>query len=544
MTTMRRKEPDLAVPARPRLAEDVRVHPPSAAGTPWIVERPGAYLRVGADLAKLAGALDGARDHEELRAYLGPQWTGESLAYALGRLKQAELLHDGLHRKPGVRWLKFVPPLTVQITLLRPARLLAACAPLFAALARRGWGVVAAMLALGGLAGLALMSGTLADTLSRPLPLPVYASVAGATYAVIMLHELAHGAVLTYYGGRPNRMGFMLLYLLPAFFCDVSDGWRLAEGRQRVRVALAGAATQFVTAGSASLAALFTPDSDLRTGLVLFSALNYTSGLLNLLPFIKLDGYLALMSHLDISDLRKRAMIDARRYTAKLLFGGRYERELPQVRWAVPYGLACQLFPIYLVGWMALSLWGDLLRSFGVVGTVALLVIVAVLLGRLCHGLLLRMREARQVGAPAWRAALVTVAVAGAAAALLTLVQVPYSVTGGYRYQSGRAELVLNADAGPDVLRSGATVQLLSNGVVFKERIGTARIAGTQARQTSVPVSVMLPVRTDLELPGTVDSYPLEVTVAPSESQGAARIEAGHRPLGVWLYLTYVSAAW
>ncbi|MFB9627927.1 daptide biosynthesis intramembrane metalloprotease [Nonomuraea helvata] len=542
--TVLRREPDLAVPARPRLAEGVQVHAPSAEGALWIIERPGSYMRVGADLAKLAGALDGVRDHGQLLSYLGAQWTGESLAYALGQLKRAELLDDGLRKKRRIRWVTYVPPLTVQVTLLRPHRLLTACAPLLAALARRGWGVVAAMLALGGLAGLVLMSGTLIDTLSGPLAMPVYAGVAVATYAVIVLHEFAHAAVLTYYGGRPNRMGFMLLYLLPAFFCDVSDGWRLAERGQRVRVALAGAATQFVAAGSASLAALFTPGSDLRTGLLVFSALNYGSGLLNLLPFIKLDGYLALMSHLDIPDLRKRAMIDARRHTAGLLFGGRYERELPQLRWAVPYGLACQLFPIYLVGGLALSLWGDLLLSFGVVGTVALLVVVGLLIGRLCHGYLVRLREARQAGAPAWRAVLVTLAVVGGAAALLALVQVPYSVAGGYRYHAGRADLVLTTDPGPDVLKTGATVQLLRNGVVFKERVGTATIAGTHAREISVPVSVLLPVRTDLELPGTVSGYPLEMTTAPPDSQGVARIEAGRRPLGVWLYRTYVSAAW
>lgn len=28
---------------------------------------------------------------------------------------------------------------------------------------------------------------------------------------------------------RPSRMGVMLFYLLPAFFCDVSDGWRLPD---------------------------------------------------------------------------------------------------------------------------------------------------------------------------------------------------------------------------------------------------------------------------------------------------------------------------
>ncbi|MEV0623734.1 daptide biosynthesis intramembrane metalloprotease [Nonomuraea sp. NPDC050404] len=535
-----REELDTAVPARPRLADDVQVHEPTDEGAPWIIQRgPGRYLRVGADMARLGRALDGDRDHAELMADLGPKWTPQALGFALGELQRMQLLDDGSRgRSARAPWVKYVPPLTLQITLLRPARLLAWLAPLLSALANRAWAVVAAVTALAGLVSLALNGDALALALGSPLPLSVYAWVAAGSYLTMVVHELSHGAVLSHYGGRPSRMGVMLLYLLPAFFCDVSDGWRLGHKERRVRVALAGVATQFVVAGAAGVAALPTG----AQGLLIFSVVTYTSGLLNLLPFVKLDGYLALMSHLDISDLRKRAMIDARRFFTRLLFGGTYPVELPGLRWAVPYGLACLVFPVYLVGVLALSLWGELLRGLGVIGTLAISVIVLLLLGRVSVGFLLRVQEARTAGASPWRIGAVIAVLAGGLTALLMTVQVPYVVSGGYHYRQGQLELVV--PGGDAAIRPGAQVRLLRNGVVLREQVGSAVVASGTPSDTTAPVSVLLPIRTEGDLPMTVSAYPLTVRETPVERGGAARVEAGARPLGEWLVATYLPGTW
>lgn len=85
--------------------------------------------------------------------------------------------------------------------------------------------------------------------------------------------------------------------------------------------------------------------SPLHDGMLIFGVSTYLTGVLNFVPLVKLDGYLALMSHLDIPHLRDRSMTDARRFLARILFGGRYSRELPQLTWAVPFGFACMLFP-------------------------------------------------------------------------------------------------------------------------------------------------------------------------------------------------------
>ena len=43
------------------------------------------------------------------------------------------------------------------------------------------------------------------------------------------IHESAHGLTCKHYGGEVHSMGFMLLYLMPAFFCDITEAWVTAD---------------------------------------------------------------------------------------------------------------------------------------------------------------------------------------------------------------------------------------------------------------------------------------------------------------------------
>jgi putative peptide zinc metalloprotease protein len=327
--TKRRQEekPPAPLPERPRLAPDARVHEPIEDGAPWLVQS-GAqrYLRVAAGMASLLRLADGTRDAEDMAKELG--WSVELVGEGLLRAQRTGLLEDAADKPRRERRITFVPPLTVQFTVVRPERMLNVFRPLTARLAHRGWAIVAATLAGAGLLALVAQAQTTIAALSEPISLPALLALLVVTYCGTMLHELSHGLVLSHYGGRPSRMGFMLFYLTPAFFCDVSDGWRLPRNRQRVRVALAGIATQTVIAGLAGVGSVVVAvaggNPAVRDFLLLLTVTNYVSGLFNTIPFVKLDGYLALMSHLDISHLRDRSITDARRLVARLLFGGRY----------------------------------------------------------------------------------------------------------------------------------------------------------------------------------------------------------------------------
>ncbi|MFJ1708370.1 daptide biosynthesis intramembrane metalloprotease [Kitasatospora sp. NPDC088346] len=530
--------------SRPRLADDVVVHPPISADAPWIIRRGEQYLRVGADLAKLAGAADGTRGHRELAALLGPRWSAAAVDTAVRRLVVAKVFHGGADTGRGAPRraprLKVVPPLTVQLTVVHPRRLLSGVLPAMALLGLKRWGAVGALLAAGGLAALAALGPELAGVLGRPLPPSVYAGVLGAMLLASALHELAHAAVLAYYGGRPSRMGVMLFYLSPAFFCDVSDGWRLSRNEQRVRVALAGIATQWVIAGSAALAALAPPPGRWQDGLLLFAAAGYFAGTLNLLPVVRLDGYLALMSHLDVPHLRDLAMADARHRIARLLYGGRYRPELPRLRWAVPFGLACMAAPLFIVV-PALGNFTALLQRTGTPGAVLMVCAAGYLTWLLLRGAVRTAAEARTAGAPRWRIALSATALTAAAVCALLFVRVPCTVAGGYTVRDGgRVELLLPSSVDPSAVHPGTAVQLYRAGLVGRTTTGEAVIGSGRATATTAPLSAFVPMTgTSLTLPAA--GYPLTTTRPPAERTGNARLTLGRRPLARWLYDTYLA---
>ena len=334
--------------AHPRLAECVALHPPQGEAGSWIIQRgESRYFRVTPDVARLAAEFDGERDHQQLALALGAPWRTADVGTVVTKLAGTGMLDDGsgFSRKRTPR-IRLAPPLTVQLSLLHPGKTLAVLKPLVGR-AMSGAGLVTlAALAVAGLLSLVLQLGALRLALTSPQPFLTYVLIFAGILLTTGIHEVAHGAVLTYYGGRPSRLGVMLFYLSPAFFCDVSDGWRLGVKADRVRVALAGIAVQIVVASMAAVLALSLPGSAVKAGLLLFAAATYLAAAFNLVPFIKLDGYIALMSHLDVSHLRQRAMVDGRRALARALFGGRYRRELPDLPWSSWYGLACMGFPI------------------------------------------------------------------------------------------------------------------------------------------------------------------------------------------------------
>ena len=55
-----------------------------------------------------------------------------------------------------------------------------------------------------------------------------------------MLHEIGHGMTLKNYGGEVHKVGFLLFYMTPAFYCDVSDSYLLQSRKERLWVTFAG----------------------------------------------------------------------------------------------------------------------------------------------------------------------------------------------------------------------------------------------------------------------------------------------------------------
>jgi len=504
-------------PHSPRLAAGVSLVEPLEPDAPWIIQDgPDRYFRVSPDFARLAGALDGITPLDELAARLGDPWTSEHVRQTWDQLVAKDLVGDRAARPSTTSVFKYVPPLTFQLTVLDPAKVLTPFTRIIRAFTGRRGFTVQILFALAGILSLALRPSAVWAAATTPLSLASYGAVAVSFVVATAIHEFGHGAVLVSHGGRPSRMGVMLFYLAPAFFCDVSDGWRLPDRRQRVQIACSGITTQAVVGAVAAFVSLLPAAAAIRHELILFAAGTYLGGILNLVPFVKFDGYLALMSHLDAPNLRERAMSDARQFGAWLLFGARQDPQLPQYRWAVVYGFACIGFPFVIV-LQAVSLWSRALSQIGIVGLAGMLVGIVGCVLVVARGWRRMVTSALRSGASRLRIILVSGAAAAAVGTAAVLIQVPGTVQGGYfTAADGSVRFILPSGADPE-LRAGDQVELFRSGVLGRQHVADGWIADPTVSEQTGPISAVAPVVTSM-----TTTYPNTVRLAAQEPPTAA----------------------
>lgn len=266
-------------------------------GTPVAVTADGRSFTLGMDLADLCRELAaGPATVDELVCRLaGRGWDDAAVRQGI-----VALVSRGLGQRvgrapvrPKRRWsaltLGFFDPEPVCRRLGWWARAL-----------RGGWGLG---LSLVGVAGQITLLVLLPASADGPYGAGLVALALLAV--VIVLHELAHGVVLAAAGGHPRRMGLMVVYFLPALFCDVSDAIRLPRQAQ-VETALAGLAAQCQV--GLLLAPVAWLGGPAPWGVSVFLSLNLVTATANLLPFLPLDGYIAVAAFLGRPDLRSRAV--------------------------------------------------------------------------------------------------------------------------------------------------------------------------------------------------------------------------------------------
>jgi putative peptide zinc metalloprotease protein len=123
------------------------------------------------------------------------------------------------------------------------------------------------------------------------------------------IHEFAHAYATKVYGGECHDIGFALFYFTPAFYCDTSDTFMFKNRLQRLWVTIAGIYAEVAIACIATIIWVASyPDTILHEAAyktMLFTGLSAV--LFNINPLIKVDGYYALSSLLQIPDLRETA---------------------------------------------------------------------------------------------------------------------------------------------------------------------------------------------------------------------------------------------
>ncbi len=213
--------------------------------------------------------------------------------------------------------------------------------------------------------------GSLLHLYSIPLVIVV-------AFAVLTIHEFSHGVTLKHYGGKVEEMGFLLLYFVPAFYCNVSDAWMLKK-RERVWVTLSGGFIQLFLWALATIAwRLLAPETFLNQVCLVTIAFSGVQTIFNFNPLIRLDGYYLLSDYLEIPNLRAKAFGYLKQRIIRWLLGASpesYGKNLSgrekKIFWR--YGSASFLFTAGLVwimfsrlgGWLIqeYQMWGVLLTS-------------------------------------------------------------------------------------------------------------------------------------------------------------------------------------
>lgn len=204
----------------------------------------------------------------------------------------------------------------------------------------------------------------------------------GLIAAATLFHELAHGLTCKHFGGEVREIGFLLLFFIPCFYCNVSDAWMLRERRQRLWISFAGTHFDLVLWAASILAWRATvPDTAVHYGAWLLSTICGARCFFNLNPLIKLDGYYLLSDWTRRPNLAQRARKRWVKTLQWLLWGARRPSREPGSAFLLWYGLASWLFLGLMMTSLALgAAWmlerGDLAAYAGAAGALFMTVMI------------------------------------------------------------------------------------------------------------------------------------------------------------------------
>jgi putative peptide zinc metalloprotease protein len=172
-------------------------------------------------------------------------------------------------------------------------------------------------------------------------------------------HESAHGLTCKHFGGGVHRMGFMLIYLSPAFFVDVTEVYVYGGKWQRIATVIAGIWVELMFCSVASIiwwgTPIGSPIHDFAYKVMLITGVAVV--LMNLNPLIKLDGYYLLGELVGDSTLKESSTEYLSSWVKRNLFGMPVEVPYlrPRRRWllagyAIISGLYSYLILFVVVG--------------------------------------------------------------------------------------------------------------------------------------------------------------------------------------------------
>jgi putative peptide zinc metalloprotease protein len=307
---------------QPRLRPEITLGPAMRSGTTVVHHvkdaRTGWYYRVGPREHFLMSRMDGARTVAEIGAEYADRFDRrladqhwQQLFALLGRRQMLAGAADeaALDRLAGAyrdSQAAARSGLRRRWPLFAPDRL---CAVLAAGLrwCYRPWAVLPALLAVVLMEAYVLthLEPLGADMRAGPglgwtLPL---ASV--LVWLTVCVHELAHGVTCRHFGGTVAEIGLMWRFLMLAPYCKVDDIVLFPRRRQRVYTAFAGMFGSLLALLPFLVVWAATPAGGVHAVCAGALVVGSLTTLVNLVPFLQLDGYAMLGNALGMADLRQ-----------------------------------------------------------------------------------------------------------------------------------------------------------------------------------------------------------------------------------------------
>ncbi|MBI3408450.1 MAG: efflux RND transporter periplasmic adaptor subunit [Planctomycetes bacterium] len=126
---------------------------------------------------------------------------------------------------------------------------------------------------------------------------------------VKVIHEFGHGLSCKAFGGEVHEMGFLLLCLSPAMYCNVSDAWTLPSKWKRIIISGAGIYVELMIAAIATFIWWNSPNQPFLNNLCLSLMIvcSVSTVVFNGNPLMRYDGYYVLADWLEIPNLRDKA---------------------------------------------------------------------------------------------------------------------------------------------------------------------------------------------------------------------------------------------
>jgi putative peptide zinc metalloprotease protein len=185
---------------------------------------------------------------------------------------------------------------------------------------------------------------------------------------IVAFHELAHAHACKHCGGRVPAMGFALVYLLPAFYTDTTEGFVKGTLIQRLTISFAGVWCEMLLYAVATpIWWGSTPGTGINNAAYFVMILcGFMNVIVNFNPLIRLDGYFMFCDIVGINSLKEDSTAYTSAWVKKHIW--RLPVEVPYVPRQrrigyAAYALASGAYS-YMILYILASFTGNIVRSF------------------------------------------------------------------------------------------------------------------------------------------------------------------------------------